>query len=299
MKKQLRDRAYELKIGRIEDPSSVIQIDRHHIDFQIKKSSDNSSEADRSTIQIHNLSDSQVKWLEKDYLTVTLSVGYLTAGGLKRLFVGDIVHTSTRKQGTERVTTLDLSSSYSGLNHSTLSASVPPGSKVRDAIQAIADGAGSGIESVMLAGSAVERQLLYGYPLTGSPKDMLSKLARAHKFEWRVDQKTLYVNDLDKPFDNNYAGVFSITPSSGLIEAPYYDSGDSKRIKGDPAKKSGVSFRMLIDPEVTPGQVIRLEDTLITGLFKVEGAVYSGEYKGEKWYTDITATAVEKVENEK
>lgn len=291
-----RERVYELVIGDPNVPATSLALTEHQIFFEVRKSSDNTDQANVGKVQVYNLSDSQLKLLEREYPTAVLSVGYRGGEGLKRLIVAEVLHHKTIKSGTERVTHLSIAQNYTGLNHTTLSASVPPGSKVRDALEAIRKGFGFGeVPGYVYGNGVVDKELLYGFPLSGSPKDMLNKLSRTYGFEWRIDDNTLYVNDLDKPQSENRANVTLVSRDTGLLENAYYDSGDSKRVQKDPAKKSGVRFTMLLDPEIIPGQTIKLEDTLIQGFFKVDKAVYSGNYRENKWYADITCSAVEKV----
>jgi len=296
MEQQQRDRIYELTIAELANPSQVVTFTDHQIKFVVQKSSDNSAKSNKASIKIFNLKDSDLKVLESDYPVAALSVGYSKYEGLKRLLVAEVTHYKTIKKGPDRITNLELSPNYTGLNHSVLSASVPPGSKVRDAVQQIRKGFGFGVvPGYVLNGTAIEKDLVYGFPLSGSPKDMLNKLANIYGFEWRVDNNTLYVNDVEGAENNNFANAPVVSRDSGLIENAYYEAGDNTRAKDDPAKKNGVKFRMLMDATIIPGQIISLQDTLISGFFKVDDVKYSGDYRGGSWFADVQCSAIEKV----
>lgn len=293
-----RDRIYELIVGDLESPNDSLSFTRHQIVFEVRKSSDSSKKSNRSKIQIFNLTEPQLKVMEGDYPALSLSVGYAGFEGLKRLLAGEITHVRTMKRGADRITEIVVSENYTGLNHAVLSTTAPPGSKVKDAIQAIRSGMAFGDKPApghQLTGTAIEKELLYGFPLQGSPKDMLNKLAMTYGFEWRVDGDTLFVNDADRAENENFANAKFISRETGLIENAYYESGFTNKAEKDPEKKNGVRFKMLLDASVVPGQIIQLEDRLIQGFFKVDEMACTGNYRDRNWFSDISCSALEKV----
>ena len=80
-----------------------------------------------------------------------------------------------------------------------------------------------------------------------------------------------------------------------MIEIPYRVSGNKQRSKKDKAKKPGIQMKILLNPDIKAGDIIRLEDTLITGWLKVESLRHSGGWRSSGWYTEIRATSLEKV----
>ena len=56
-----------------------------------------------------------------------------------------------------------------------------------------------------------------------------------------------------------------VNSDTGLIDNAYRASGDIRRSKKDKAKIQAVQWKMLLNPDVVPGDIVRLEDTLITG----------------------------------
>lgn len=293
-----RDRVYELIIGDLESPSDSLLFTRHQIIFEVRKSSNSAKKANRSKIQIFNLTGEQLKRLESDYPALSFSVGYAGFEGLKRLLAGEITHARTMKKGSDRVTEITVSENYTGLNHAVLSTTAPPGSKVRDAIQAIRAGMAFGGKPApghQLTGTVIEKELLYGFPLQGRPKDMLNKLAVTYGFEWRVDGDTLFVNNADRADNENFANAKLISRDTGLIENAYYESGSANKAENDPEKKNGVRFKMLLDASVVPGQLIKLDDTLIKGFFKVDEMSCTGNYRDRAWFADLSCSALEKV----
>jgi len=50
-----------------------------------------------------------------------------------------------------------------------------------------------------------------------------------------------------------------------------------------------------LNPDIVPGDIIRLEDTLITGWYKVTEIRHSGDWRGTAWYSEFRCSAIEKV----
>jgi len=54
-------------------------------------------------------------------------------------------------------------------------------------------------------------------------------------------------------------------------------------------------MKILLNPDIRAGDVIKLEDTLINGWLKVESLRHTGGWRSSSWYTEIRATSLEKV----
>jgi len=80
-----------------------------------------------------------------------------------------------------------------------------------------------------------------------------------------------------------------------LIENAYRSSGDVRRSKKDRVKKQVVQWKMLLNPDIVAGSIVKLEDTLIQGWYKVDDLRHTGDWRGQAWYTEVRATAIEKV----
>ena len=54
-------------------------------------------------------------------------------------------------------------------------------------------------------------------------------------------------------------------------------------------------FKTLLNPDIVPGDIIKLEDTLITGYYKVTDMRHTGDWRGASWYSELRCSAIEKV----
>jgi hypothetical protein len=290
MKRQI-NRNYRLVVGDYQSGDGI-EITGLQISFDISKSSDNSVKTNSASIEVNNLSEEHLKIIDTDYPACSFEVGY--GGKYKLLFGGQITKFKTRKKGTERVTQILLGAGYTELNHNVISKVVPAGSTVKDVYDEIVKSF-PGVSRTVYNGTNFNNPVIKGYPISGTVREVLDKMSDTFNTEWRLDDTVLFVNDRGRGENENFNAAYVISPDSGLIEIPYRESGDIERSTDDPVKKQGVQFSMLLNPEVYPGQIIKLEDTEINGWFKVDSVRYYGSYRNGSWVQDVFCSSIEKV----
>lgn len=287
-----KNRVYSLIVGDTAT-GNALEIHDLQVTFDISKSTDNKKRTNSASIEITNLSEDHIALFDVAYPAAVFSAGYLDTGGVKRLFSGQVNNVSTRKSGTDRVTHLTMGSGYVELNHEVLSALVPPGQDVRAAVEFLrkAIGADRGVYN----GVNLSNQIIYGYPMSGTPKEMLDELSEKYNLDWQLEEGVLYVHDNDRGNSENFNQAYIISKYSGLIELPYRVSGDRKRSKKDKAKKPGVQMKILLNSDIRAGDIIKLEDTLFNGWYKVTDLRHSGGWRSNDWTTEIRAEVIKKV----
>ncbi len=288
-----RNRQYALIIGNFNS-GDALEVTDLQVQFDISKSTDNKKRTNSASIEVTNLSIEHLKILDTDYPAAVFSGGYLDTGGPKRLFSGQVTHVSTRKSGTDRVSQIQLGDGYTELNHEILSELIAPGQTVKDVAEAIRKNL-PGVSRGVFNGTNLNNEIIYGYPLMGTPKEMLDELSEKYALDWQVDDGVLYVHNNDRAATENFQQAYVISKYTGLIDTAYRVSGDRRRSKKDKAKKPGIQMKILLNPDIKAGDIIRLEDTLITGWFKVDSLRHYGGWRSSGWYTDIKASSLEKV----
>lgn len=287
-----KNRVYSLIIGDAAS-GNALEIHDLQVTFDISKSTNNKNRTNSAAIEIYNLSDDHIKILDVDYPAAVFSAGYLDTGGVKRLFSGQVNNVSTRKSGTDRVTQVTLGAGYTDLNHQVLSEVVPPGRDVRTAIESLRKSIGA--DRGVYNGTNLNSPIIYGYPLTGTPKDMLDELSEKYNLDWQLEEGVLYVHDNDRGNSENFNEAYVISKYTGMIDLPYRVSGDRKRSKKDVAKKPGVQMKILLNSDIRAGDIILLEDVLLNGWYKVTDLRHSGGWRSPHWTTEIRAEFIEKV----
>lgn len=280
-----KNRHYSLIVGDIKTGNGFEVTHPMNISFDVSKSSSNKDKTNSCTVEIYNLSREKQKYLEQPYIAAVLSAGYYDTT-IKRLFSGQVVETSTRKSGNDIITQIRMGDGYTELNHTTLSKAVPPGKDVREVFETLAKEI-PGISRTVFNGTNLNNEVIDGYPLSGTAKEMLNKISRAHNVEWQIDDGVLYVCDAGGTITENTGTAYVISSASGMLELPYVVSGDVRRTKRDSAKKKGVQVKILLNPEIVCGSIVKLEDENLGGWYKVESLRSYGEYRGVPWYTDL------------
>lgn len=287
-----RHRQYRLIVGDYQTGNGLL-IEQLQVTFDISKSTNNKNRTNSATIEIYNLSDESLKFLDTDYPAAVFEAGYLDTGGPKRLFAGQVTNVSTRKSGTDVVTQLTMGSGYTELNHETLSDVVPPGRNVREAIEQLRKSISA--DRGVYNGTNLNNEIIYGYPLSGTPKEMLDELADKYNLDWQLDDGVLYVHDNDRASTEQFQLAYAFNDFTGMIERPYRVSGDRRRSKKDKAKKPGVQMKILLNPDIKAGDIIKIEEGLLKGWYKVDSLRHYGGWRSEQWSTELKLSSLEKV----
>lgn len=290
---RISNRMYSLIIGDYKS-TEAFEITELQVTFDISKSNENKKKTNSASIEIYNLADEHLKLLDTDYPAAVFAAGHRDTGGPVRLFSGQINNVSTRKSGTDRVTQITMGDGYTELNQQTLSKVVPPGANVQEAVEELRKAIGA--ERGVYNGTNLNNELIYGYPLSGTPKEMLDELSEKYDLNWQLDDKVLYVNNNDRANSENFKLAYVISPYTGLIEEPYRASIQRRRSKKDKAKKPGVQMKIILNGRIKAGDIVKLEDTLITGWYRVDTIRHTGGWRSPGWYTELKCTAIEKVD---
>ena len=279
------NRQYTLQIG--QGKGSGIEITGLHITFKVNKGSDNKRRTNKATVKIYNLSEEHQKYVEAPFVECVLSVGYIGAG-MHRLFAGQVTVAGTEKEGTETVTEIQIDSLYTQLNHKTVSKTAPAGVSVKGVIENLVKEM-DGVSRVVFSGTNITKSFVDGYPLSGSPRQILNELGEAFELEWQIDDDVMYIQDAGKSYMLNNSKAFKISETSGLIDRPYFDQIEKQRGKKDKlrAARNGLKLKILLNPAIVAGSIVYIEYGDKTGYYKVERLTHSGEYFGNDWTTEL------------
>lgn len=275
------DRKYLLQIGDAETGDGL-SINDLQITFKVRKSVNNKNKIDRCSISVYNLSNSSLAFLETDYPVAILSCGYGSQDSVVRLFYGEVVEVETTKRGVDRVTKIDITPSFSELTFQVMSELVPENGTVEDVIEVIRKQTSLG--KGVYKGAALSRRIVYGYPLSGTPKEMLDRVCEVYKLEWRIDGESLYINDYSTVDSELQELAPVISPATGLLQLPYYFKGSDKKSTTDEKNATGIKFTALLNPNVIPGTIVRVDYEDNSDYYRVEEVDYTGDFRGNNWY---------------
>jgi hypothetical protein len=299
-----KDRIFSLTVGDyktgngllIENPKvnalGLLADNPWEIKFDVSKSADNKrNNGNSAVIEIYNLSDDQIKLLESDYLKVSLSVGYKSYGS-HLLVEGNVTETSTVKSGNDYVTQLKIGEGYSALNHEQLSKMVSPGKTVADVLEEIRTQM-PGVARGAYTGTNLNNPIVFGWRLTGSPREMLMKLCEAQNLEYNINSGILNVSAENGLLSKDTTLAPVINENSGLIDLPFHTSETGRKPKKDQKRRRGVQFKALLNTDIVPGKIVKLESKWITGFYRVNTARFSGDMRGNDWYVECFCSEVQ------
>lgn len=280
-----RDRQYILRVG--QGKGTGIEITGLNISFSISKNGDNKKKTNKANVKIYNLSEEHQKYLEASFVEVELSVGHSQAG-LYRIFAGQATVVGTEKNGTETVTDIQVDTLYTTLNHKTVSKTAPPGVSIKGVIESLAKEIPD-VTRVVFSGKKISKTFIDGYPMVGSPRQILNDLCEAYEIDWQIDDTILYIQDAGTSYMLDNSRAFLISETTGLIERPYFDQIEKQRGKKDKLRKArnGVRLKIVMNPALVAGSIIKIEYASFTGYYKIERLKHNGEYLGDTWETEL------------
>lgn len=299
-----KDRIFSLTIGDYKTGNGLL-IENPRVDgsgnkvnnpwqitFDVSKSADNKrNNGNSAAIEIYNLSDSQIKLLESDYLEVTFSVGYKDSGA-HVLVLGNVTETSTVKSGNDYVTQIRIGEGYTDLNHAQLAKMVSPGKTVGDVLEEIRQQM-PGVARGAYTGTNLNNPIIFGWRLKGSPKEMLMKLCESQNMEYNISAGVLNVSSENGLLSKDTQLAPVLNSQTGLIDLPFYTSETGRKPKKDKKRRRGVQFKALLNTDIVPGKIVRLESKWITGFFRVNTARFSGDFRGNDWYVECFCSEVQ------
>lgn len=302
-----KGRVYRLTIGDYVTGEGVqigcVQVDGkfdlnspfQQIRFDVSKSADNKRNANSASIEVYNLSQTTLDKLQSDFISCVLEVGYISQEtglpNLIQLVKGNVTELKTVKNGVDTITQILMGEGYTDLNHTKMKFTVAPGKTRKEVIEEIVAQV-PGLAVGTITGTNLNNPVLDGYPVWGSAKDALNEISEMWRLEWRVTNGVIEFSDENGLVNKNKNEAPLISPDSGLVDIPFYTSAEPTKIKGDKTRRDGLQFKALLNPEVKPGQLVRIESKRINGWYRVNSARYTGDYRGNDWYMECLCSII-------
>ncbi len=293
------NRIFRLTAGAEGGAGVVIESDGKkdslRIVFDVDK--DLTQQTNKSSIKIYNLSEATRKKLEVDDTVCLLKVGYAEDIGLRRIFVGEVTYATTRREGPDKVTELEVNDGQVAMRDTMVSLGYAGGVGARKIVDDVAGQMGL---LTQIAADVEFASYPAGFSFVGKGTACLDKVMAASGATWSIQNNVLQVI-MAGGSTNVQALVLS--PSTGLIGSPERivrgvtrpdeEATKKRKVKKDKKKKkAGWKVRSLLAPTVNPGDLIRVESSTVTGWFKVESMKHTGDTHGREWYTDYEVIEV-------
>ena len=242
-----------------------------HISFSVQKQELESSNT--AKVQVWNLNKQNLATLEAENCFLLLKAGY--GNTLPVILSGTVSHTSTRKDGSDMLTEIEVvdglmevrdtwvSMSYAGLVNT---------KKILD------DTAAQMGLTVTYSYNATFADIPNGFSFVGQAKNALSKACAVSGLEWSIQSGVLQIK---KPGDVMNREVYVIGPETGLIEIPERVQISSSDDAGTP--QMGYDLVYLLNGAIGVGDYVQVQSKYLTGFFRVYSLEIDGDNLSGAW----------------
>ena len=242
-----------------------------HISFSVQKQELESSNT--AKVQVWNLNKQNLATLEAENCFLLLKAGY--GNTLPVILSGTVSHTSTRKDGSDMLTEIEVvdglmevrdtwvSMSYAGLVNT---------KKILD------DTAAQMGLTVTYSYNATFADIPNGFSFVGQAKNALSKACAVSGLEWSIQNGVLQIK---KPGDVMNREVNVIGPETGLIEIPERVQISSSDDAGTP--QMGYDLVYLLNGAIGVGDYVQVQSKYLTGFFRVYSLEIDGDNLSGAW----------------
>lgn len=282
---ELFNRKVQVSIGKRGGQGTLIEDLR--IVFKIERTLDKAP--NNAQIEIYNLSEKTRALFEMKNAAIRLTAGY--EGTLKDIFVGDVASVVTKTSGADLITSVEAGDGEEAFQNRQADLSFAPGAKFGQVLDQLV---GSfGLAKGEIQGVDTNDQYLNGLALSGKVSDHFDTvLGKQRGLNWSIQDGQVQI--LPKLKGSTRPAIL-LSPSTGLIGSPFKKtivSMDLAKKKDGKDAESGVELKSLLNPEIIPGRLVKVEARFVNGSFKVEKLTHAGDTRGGTYYTDMEAVGL-------
>jgi hypothetical protein len=220
-------------------------------------------------------------------VTVRLEVGY--GENLGQIFFGVLRKVSSWRAGPNWLTQISGGDAEHSIATAKLSKTfvkgTPIASVVKELVQAL-PGVGAGSLTNTLAALQTTGYLNGGTKLQraltvhGDAATALEQLMRSCGFEWHISDGAFYAAPVGEPTLQGDGPL--LTPETGLLDVPQID------------KNGKLIAKALLNPDLLPGRVFRVESSRVKGNFLAQKTQHKGDTTGRDWTVEVVGSPPEK-----
>jgi len=253
------------------------ELEGFRVAFEVEKV--RTSKPNNAKVQVFGVSDATAKRVFAEGVKARLSAGYPHNEAL--IFFGEIVSSSRYHDGPTPVLELELQDSAAAIKES-ISQAWTRGTPFSVIVQGIAKAMGLDVTPSTLA--KITGGTRYGYAAHGLAFRDLDLIARSLGVSWTVESGELVV--LQPAKANNRLAVVA-SSDTGLVGTVSPLEPTKRR------KLRRVEFQMLLNQRLYAGRLVDLRSERVTGLFRIDRAVHSGDTHGGEFTTTCEGTETE------
>lgn len=275
--------AYQAAAGKFfGDTVDGLVVEPLRIQFQIEHNL--RKEPNRCEIALTNCSQATRRFLTKKPLIVLIEAGYEGANSierqpLRRLFQGDLRFGSSVMEGTDWVTRLQLADGDRAYRHARVNRSYKAGTRLTQVLKDVAATCGLVVPANVLADPALSTaEFGTGVAMSGPAQAELTKILARYGYAWSIqDGRLQALRDEDVADGTAYV----IDETAGMIGSPELSAPE--KAKGKPT----MSATTMLYPQIAPGCKVKVSSRDVSGVFKVERVVHTGDTFTGDFKTEI------------
>lgn len=255
-----------------QEGANGIEITDLRITFNVERSL--KKNPNPCSIKITNLSPDSRKLLSNKPVRINLEAGY--DGVSRLLFIGDMRYAHTTQDGPDIITSIECGDGDRVYRSARARASYGKGTTVKKVLRDLANSIGQDLPENIAASRELDRQLAEGTVLFGPVRNELTRLIAPFGYSWSLENGKLVILK-----DSETDGEYTISEETGMIGFPEVGSPDRM------GKPPNISVKCLLFPELRPGARINLKSKYLSGPYKIERVVHTGDTHGDSWETEV------------
>jgi len=272
----LFNRVIQTKIGKAVGEG--IDVSDLRVSFTIYKAIDPTSNSCRITI--YNMAENTRNQIREIDDVITISAGYADDAGAKLMFTGDILKINHKVRAPDIISEVEAGDGAKTLRETRISISFREGAEVKSVLEDIASKLDITLRPLP---DDIQGQYIHGFSFAGSAKEGLNKVTERIDLVWSVQNNELQIL--------KRRAAIKLVPkqisySTGLLEAPEKLTDLKANLEKD-KPKPGYSLRMLLLPDVEPGQTVNIDAGLVSGLYRVDLVTHVGDNEGFDFITNL------------
>lgn len=257
---------------------NAIEINDLRIAFSIEKSLP--SEPNTAQIIVTNLAAQTRAELDRKPLKVILDVGY--DGELQTLFRGDLRWSFSSRTSTDWNTDIHCGDGERAYRFARVKRSFKPGTALKTVLGDVVGSMGLKLPKNVSEARELTTQLVSGAVVNGPSQLELTRMLGAAGYGWSVQDEQLQVL---KQGEALVRQALLISQATGLIGSPTFSAPQ------DNSKAPTLNLDTLLNPAIRPGALVFVDSKTVSGQFRVEKVVHTGDTYGSDWKSHVEAKA--------
>lgn len=265
----------------------ALLIEGLRIVFKIEKTLEKTP--NNSMIEVYNLSPQSRAAFEQKNAAIRVTAGY--GDRAADIFIGDIAKVITKRSGADIITSVEAQDGLLAYQTKEADLSFAAGSKVGDILNQLTQA--FGLTKGEVQGVDEGDEYLNGASFSGKVHAQLDALlGKQPGVEWSIQDNQLQI--LPKSKGSSRPAIF-LSPDTGLVGSPFKQvvlNQDIAKKKEGKEVENGLTLKSLINADIVPGRLIKVEAQFVNGLFKVQKVVHAGDTHAVTFYSDVEAIAI-------